>query len=150
MSNSPQHQEGQPKASAASALPVSQDAATVVRQMLEACGRGDHDSATAFFSNEAVYINVSFPPPFTGKAAVGEMIKGLISLTDDLKIDIVRQVQEGEVVMSRRAESWTWSSDGAKVEIEIMAHFVVSNGLITEWTDFFDAGQAQFTTHVKF
>jgi limonene-1,2-epoxide hydrolase len=122
------------------------DAATVVSQMLEACARHDPEAAAEFFADDAFYLAVAFPPKLTGKAAVSESLNQ-ISLIADLKINIVQQVQAGEVVMNRRAETWTWLSDGAEVGLEIMAHFVVENGLITEWTDFFDPVPAQFASH---
>ncbi|WP_370942247.1 nuclear transport factor 2 family protein [Amycolatopsis sp. cg5] len=121
----------------------------VVSRMIYAFGEGDGEKAAAYCSEDCVYLNIPFPPATVGRAAIAAAINGLIDLAADVTTDVVASVTDGTTVMNRRYDTWTWKSSGTPITLEVMGHFVVRDGLITEWADFFDDGQAQIVKHLE-
>ncbi|WP_370942249.1 limonene-1,2-epoxide hydrolase family protein [Amycolatopsis sp. cg5] len=121
----------------------------VVNNMLNAFSASDADRVAAYCAANARYLNVALPPAVVGHHAIRVGVQTLASHVTNLSVEVVASVMGGGLVMNRRIEKWLWKSDGLPVTLEVMGHFVVRNGLIAEWTDFFDEGQAQILKHLQ-
>ncbi|WP_370942309.1 nuclear transport factor 2 family protein [Amycolatopsis sp. cg5] len=118
-------------------------------EFFEALGRYDFAAAAELVDENAVYTNVPMPPAIVGRDAIKQTCEGLFTLAHGLKMIIRDQIQDGEIVMNRRSDTWTWNRTGIVINLEIMGYFVVKNGLITVWTDYYDEETTQTAKHLK-
>lgn len=97
----------------------------------------DYDNAVKLIAPDCAYTN---PPPIgtvTGPAGVRAVLEPFFAPTLENEFRILRAAVNGNVVMFERldrhrlADKW--------VELPVTGVFVVEDGLITYWRDYFDA-----------
>jgi limonene-1,2-epoxide hydrolase len=86
------------------------------------------------------YINVPWPDQFcTGPDASFDFLR-YFQTAYVTKLEIVREVVGGDVVMSERLETFTRASDGVTMlELPVTGVFTMRDGKIAEWRDYFDS-----------
>jgi len=109
-----------------------------VNDFIAAFGRMDMEALMNFFTEDAVYHNIPWPPA-TGKA---EIRKVLQSFTKDMgmtsaKFEVRFQVSKGNIVMNERVD-YIGVKD-KKIGLPVFGVFEVENGKIKAWRDYFDA-----------
>ena len=62
--------------------------------------------------------------------------KTLLAMGTDSEWKVLRELAEGDVVMNERVDSFT--IDGKRADLPVMGVFVLRDGLIAEWRDYFD------------
>lgn len=115
----------------------------IVNDFIAAFGKLDLEALMGFFTEDAVYHNIPWPPA-NGRAAIRKVLEGFfkdMNMTS-AKFEVRYQLATGNVVMNERVDYLT--INGKKVSLPVMGVFEIENGRIKAWRDYFDA--ATFTT----
>lgn len=115
-----------------SSLPPSQ----TVHDFLVACAAGDLDSALAMVDWDIEYDNVPVGKVFGPDGVRSVLTSGIMAAADDVEWVVLRQVAQGEVVMSERVDRFRIGDQW--LEIPVVGVFEVSDGKILLWRDYFD------------
>lgn len=109
-----------------------------VDAFIAAVGRRDLDAVLALMAADCEYDNVPM-----SKAVGHEAIRGVLDMfvtaSEFVDFEVLRQVASGDTVMNERVDRFELA--GKKVEIAVAGIFVVVDGLITLWRDYFDMAQ---------
>jgi limonene-1,2-epoxide hydrolase len=121
---------------------MATDPATFVTDFCNSLRDGDMAVACSYLSPDVLYHNMPWPP-VVGHAAVRKLLDPLVHGTNNaLKImDIQHTVCTGNVVMNARVE--TWERRGVHVELPVAGLFVLQDGLIVKWCDYWDLATIQ-------
>lgn len=114
----------------------------IVNDFIAAFGKLDLEALMGFFTEDAVYHNIPWPPA-NGRAAIRKVLEGFfrdMNMTS-AKFEVRYQLATGNVVMNERVDYLT--INGKKVLLPVMGVFEIENGKIKAWRDYFDA--ATFT-----
>jgi len=111
------------------------DPGAVVRAFVAAIERKDIDAALALVTDDVVYDNVPIGP-VTGRQAIREVLQRPIGAATQVQWVVRHQVAQGDVVMNERVDRFL--VDGRWIEIPVAGLFVLSNGRISLWRDYFD------------
>src|SRR5713101_516864 len=79
----------------------------VVTEFCRAFGRMNADELIAYFAADAVYHNIPMAP-LRGLEEIYESLKGLPNRVKGLRIETLRQVSSGDVVMNERVDYFTF------------------------------------------
>jgi limonene-1,2-epoxide hydrolase len=110
------------------------------------CGAWSDNVATAelasFFTDDAVYHNIPLAP-VTGREAIANTIESFIRPgppgIESIEFRVINIAANGPVVMTERVDVFRLSDKS--FELQVMGTFVVTDGKINAWRDYFDAGQ---------
>jgi limonene-1,2-epoxide hydrolase len=110
----------------------------VVHALCDALRAGDMRPALDLFSPDVHYHNMPWAP-MTGARAVVDFLQPFVDGTHATltSLRILHEVAAGEVVMNAREE--TWERRGLRVLLPVAGLFVVHEGRITRWCDYWDA-----------
>jgi limonene-1,2-epoxide hydrolase len=113
----------------------------IVRAFIGAFNANDLERIMGFFSADAVYHNIPVGP-VQGTAAIRGVIQGFLGMATQVDW-IVHQLAETAdgVVLSERTDRFLIR--GKWLELPVMGAFVVREGRIAEWRDYFDMKQFQ-------
>ncbi len=86
------------------------------------------------------YINMPWPDQVcTGPNESFDFLR-YFQTTFDIKIEVLREVVGGDIVMSERLETFARASDGIVVlELPVTGVFVMQDGKVAEMRDYFDS-----------
>jgi limonene-1,2-epoxide hydrolase len=111
------------------------NARTVVETFLRACCTLDMDAALELIDDACVYQNVPFHSA-RGKKAIAKALQGMGKVMNQFDVEMVNIAVNGDVVLTERID--TLGGRFFNVKLPLMGVFVVKNGKITEWRDYFD------------
>lgn len=111
------------------------NARAVVEDFLQACCELDMDAALNLIDDNCVYQNVPFHTA-RGKKNIIKTLQGMGKAMDHFGVAMVNIAANGDVVLTERVD--TLGGRFFNVELPVMGVFVVKNGKITEWRDYFD------------
>ena len=106
-----------------------------VNTFLAAAAKRDYDTALPLLTEDIVYQNMPIPA-VTGRDAVKEQLEMLLAMGTDSEWKVLRELADGNVVMNERMDSFV--IDGKKADLPVMGVFVLRDGRIAEWRDYFD------------
>lgn len=106
-----------------------------VNAFMKAAASRDYDTALPMLAEDVVYQNMPIAA-VTGREAVKEQLEALLAMGTDSEWKVLREVADGDVVMNERVDSFT--IDGKQADLPVMGVFVLRDGLIAEWRDYFD------------
>lgn len=114
----------------------------IVTNMCNSLLAGDMRKTLAYLSEDVVYHNIPWEP-VTGHAGVRKVLEPFIDGPDCAlkKMDILRTVADGDVVMNARSELWERAC--VSVVLPVAGVFTVRGGLIVRWEDYWDAATMQ-------
>jgi limonene-1,2-epoxide hydrolase len=120
------------------------DAACVVEEFIRAIERHDLDAALELVTDDVVYDNVPMGAVH-GPEGMRRTLEPFLAVTGATVWQIHRQVAGGDVVMNERTDRFELH-DGRQIELAVAGVFVVRDGRIALWRDYFDLGsfRAQF------
>jgi limonene-1,2-epoxide hydrolase len=110
----------------------------IVKDFIATFGKLDLEALMGFFTEDAVYHNIPWPPA-VGRAAIRKVLQGFfkdMNMTS-AKFEVRYQLTTGNVVMNERVDYLT--INGKKVSLPVMGVFEIENGKIKAWRDYFDA-----------
>ncbi|MEO1063435.1 MAG: limonene-1,2-epoxide hydrolase family protein [Actinomycetota bacterium] len=110
-----------------------------VNAFLAACERADIDAAIALVADDIRYENIGMNV-LEGAAATREFLGPFLGQCDEIEWVVHHQTADDRVVMNERTDRFRVGDNWAG--IHLMGVFVVEDGKITEWRDFFDVAEA--------
>ena len=113
------------------------DQVAVVRAFCAAVGDKDLDAVRPLIGETCVYHNVGFEPAVGGEATLAAVVSQF-EMFDEIEFRIVHAAQVGDVVLTERVDTVT--TGGVASPIPVMGAFVVEDGQIRAWRDYFDMG----------
>lgn len=108
----------------------------LVRDFLGSWEGRDLDTICGAFADDAVYHNVPVAP-IEGIAGIRAIFQAFLDAFAEAKLDIVTLAAEPGLVLAERVDYFTMN-DGTKVVLPVNGVFVVKNGKITRFSDYFD------------
>ncbi len=113
----------------------------VVRAFIAAFGDNDLERIMAFFTPDAVYHNMPLAP-VTGTRAIRGVLQGFMGMAKEVEwvLHRIAEAADGAVLTERTdrfliGDRW--------VELPVMGSFVLRDGKVAEWRDYFDLQQFQ-------
>jgi limonene-1,2-epoxide hydrolase len=103
----------------------------------------DIDRIIAFFSDDAVYVNIPIDPPNEGKEAIRKAVEGFVGMASEIEF-VVHHSSENPatgVVMNERTDRFKMGDKW--VEARVMGVFEIAGGKIKAWRDYFDMAEFQ-------
>lgn len=107
------------------------------------------DDMMALVTDDCAYLNVPMEPAVIGPRAIRDTLQGFLSVLGTLRIDTLRQVASGNVVMNERLDYVT-PPTGKNYGLPVVGVFEVRDGKICAWRDYFDILQIEKGTGLKF
>lgn len=99
----------------------------------------DAESLRPFLADNAVYQNCGMPSS-TGADDIVKNLAGQFSMFPDSYEYVMKNIaSDGNVVLTERLDLIK-GPDGKIHGVPVMGAFVLSNGKITRWTDYWDTG----------
>ena len=106
-----------------------------VNKFLVAAAKRDYDTALPLLTEDVEYQNMPIAP-VKGREAVKEQLEALLAMGGDSEWKVLREVVDGDVVMNERVDPF--EIGGKWADLPVMGVFVLRDGLIAEWRDYFD------------
>jgi limonene-1,2-epoxide hydrolase len=106
-----------------------------VNAFLVAAAKRDYDTALPMLTEDVEYQNMPIAA-VTGREAVKEQLEALLAMGGDSEWKVLRELADGDVVMNERVDRF--ELNGTWAELPVMGVFVLRDGLIAEWRDYFD------------
>jgi limonene-1,2-epoxide hydrolase len=110
-------------------------ASEIVRTFLQAAEKRDYDTALALVTDDVEYHNMPIPPVY-GPQGVKDTLEMLLATCQGFEVVIHHEVANGEVVMNERTDRFLHNGNWA--ELPVAGVFVVREGKIASWHDYFD------------
>ena len=110
-----------------------------VRSFINAWKRNDLDEIMSFFAEDCVYHNIPLEP-MKGAKAIRAALDGFMQMLGAIEIDTKLQIAVGDTVMNERIDTFSPPGKG-RYGLPVAGVFVVKNGKITVWRDYFDTRQ---------
>lgn len=111
-------------------------AGAIVTALIRACERRDLDAVCALVSDDIEYDNVPIAKVHGPDGVRSVLSGGVTQAASEVEWVVHRQVESGDTVMNERTDRFL--VDGRWVEIPIAAVFVVRDGRVALWRDYFD------------
>jgi limonene-1,2-epoxide hydrolase len=122
--------------SAASSSPQACESA--VRQFLDAWAGRDLEAILRNFAPNSVYHNVPVAP-IRGIDGIRKIFQTFLDLFPDARLEIISLASAPNLVIAERVDHFTLH-DGRKIKLPVTGVFVLENGLIQRFSDYFDLG----------
>lgn len=122
--------------SAASSSPQACERA--VREFLDAWVGRDLEVICRNFAPNAVYHNVPVAP-IRGIEGVRKTFQTFLDLFPEARLEVISLATAPNLVIAERIDYFTLH-DGRKIKLPVTGVFVLENGLITRFSDYFDLG----------
>jgi len=107
----------------------------IVEQFIGTLENFEQDQASALLDDDCIYRNVPFHTA-VGRSTIerdlGLMMKGL----DSFSVEMIAIAVNGSVVLTERLDKLR--SRGFRLDLPVMWAFIVRNGKIQSWKDYFD------------
>ena len=123
-------------------LIMATDPARHVTDFCHSLTGGDMARSCSFLAADVHYHNMPWAP-VTGHEGVRQVLEPLLQGSGCAMqiMEIEHTVCNGEVVMNARLE--TWERQGVRLVLPVAGLFIVRDGLITRWVDYWDLATVQ-------
>lgn len=118
-----------------------------VRDFLESWRGRDLDTICSFFADNAVYHNVPVQP-IEGIAGIRGIFKAFLDAFTSAELKIITLAAEPGLVLAERIDYFTMN-DGRRIVLPVTGVFVVKNGNITRFSDYFDLADFERQSGLK-
>jgi len=107
----------------------------IITDFINAWSTLDTETVVAYFAEDGTYHNMMLPP-VTGHDALREFIGGFMANWTKTDWDILNIMADGNVVMAERLDRTKMGDAG--VDLPCTGVFIMENGKIKTWRDYFD------------
>jgi limonene-1,2-epoxide hydrolase len=107
----------------------------VVNAFLKAASARDYDTALPMLTEDVEYQNMMLPAVH-GREQVRETLEAMMGFCTASEWVVHRELSDGDVVMNERTDRF--EINGAWLDLPVMGTFVVRDGQIALWRDYFD------------
>ena len=115
------------------------ESATLLRDFCDLMAKRDAEALRHYFTPDAVYQNTGMPAA-VGPQAIVENLAGQMGMfPDSYEYKVLNLAGDGNVILTERLDMIR-GADGALHGVPLMRAFVVTDGKISRWTDYFDTG----------
>lgn len=111
----------------------------VVREFCDLMVKRDPEALRPYLADDAVYQNTGMPAARGIEEVIANLAMQFSMFPDSYEYKTVNAVAEGNVVMNERLDCVRGPS-GKVHELPVMGTFIVTNGKISRWTDYWDTG----------
>ena len=108
----------------------------------------DLESSLKYIADDCVYQNMPFPP-VTGPSGVRDTLAGFFEVVGPVRIETIKQAAVGDYVTNERIDYFN-PPGGKAFGLPVAGAFVVRDGKITEWRDYFCMRQFAEGTGLEF
>jgi limonene-1,2-epoxide hydrolase len=108
---------------------------TIIREFLAAWSNLDPVELAAYFTEDGVYHNMP-SDPVSGRENIQNFIAGFIRPWQETEWEILSLVAEGNTVIAERVDKTVVANQ--PVDLPVVGVFILDNGKIKEWRDYFD------------
>jgi limonene-1,2-epoxide hydrolase len=115
------------------------DAKQVVQEFCDLMVKRDAESLRNYLADDAVYPNTGMPAAKGIEEVVANLAGQFSMFADSYEYKTMNVVGDGDVVMNERLDCVRGPS-GTVHELPVMGTFVVKDGKISRWTDYWDTG----------
>jgi limonene-1,2-epoxide hydrolase len=115
------------------------DPASIVRTFCELMATRDIDQLRPLLAEDAVYQNAGMPAAVGADAVAADLAGQFGMFPDSYAYELVNLAADGDVVLTERRDLIRTPA-GDVVGVPVMGTFVVRDGRITRWTDYWDTG----------
>lgn len=112
----------------------------IIREFLAAWVRLDPVELAAYFTEDGVYHNMP-TSPVAGRANIEERMRRFLSTWTETQWDVLNIASAGDVVIAERLDRTR--ADEKSVDLPCVGVFVMREGKIAEWRDYFDLATYQ-------
>jgi limonene-1,2-epoxide hydrolase len=110
----------------------------VVQEFCDGMVNRDAEPLRHFLADDIVYQNTGMPASEGIEATVAALAFQFEMFPDSYEYETINAVAEGEIVMNERID-YVRGPDGERHGLPVMGTFVVRDGRITRWTDYWDS-----------
>jgi limonene-1,2-epoxide hydrolase len=114
---------------------MSAKSEAIVRSFCAAFARGNLTELLEFFAPDAVYHNVPLEP-VRGVEAIRSIFEMFVAPADQVEFEILHMASVDDVVMNERIDHFVIA--GKRIALPVAGVFVVRDGKIAAWRDYFD------------
>ena len=116
-------------------MPDKLSSGQVVQTFLRLCSEFEFDAAFELIGEDCVYRNMPFHTA-RGKQRIVRDLNGMFRLLNQFEVEMVNIAVNKNVVLTERVD--TLGGRFFKIDLQLMGVFVVEDGKISEWRDYFD------------
>jgi limonene-1,2-epoxide hydrolase len=109
----------------------------LVRELCDLMVKRDAETLRPYFATDAIYQNAGMAAAVGVDAIVENLGFQFLMFPDSYEYRVINLVAHDEVVLTERVDMIR-SGDGNLHGVPVMGTFVISDGKITRWTDYFD------------
>lgn len=106
-----------------------------VAAFMAAAEQREYDTALPLLAEDVEYQNMPLPAVH-GRAAVRETLEAMLALCTGAQWVVHRELSDGDTVMNERTDRF--ELHGRWVDLPVAGVFVVRDGRIVLWRDYFD------------
>ncbi len=115
------------------------DPIDVVEAFCGAMRKRDAEALREFLADDVVYQNTGMPPKDGVEDVLADLAGQFAMFPDTYEYRMVNIASVGEVVLTERVDVIN-GFDGSLHGVPVMGTFVVCDGRVARWTDYFDTG----------
>ena len=115
------------------------DAKQAVQEFCDLMVKRDAESLRPYLADDVVYQNTGMPAASGIEDVLANVAGQFAMFPDSYEYTTVNAVADGDVVMNERLDH-VKGPDGKVHALPVMGTFIVRNGKITRWTDYWDTG----------
>lgn len=113
------------------------DASEIVRKFCGLMAERDAEALRRFVADDAVYQNTGMEASVGADAIVANLAAQIEMFPDSYEYRVKNLAADGDVVLTERLDMIK-GPDGTLHGVPVMGTFVVRDGKIVRWTDYFD------------
>ena len=118
-----------------------------VRDFLASWGKRDIDHIMSFLAEDAVYHNVPVDP-IIGLTEIRKIFVAFLDIFPEAELDPVTVAAKPDLVFAERVDRFT-TAQGKKVILPVNGVFVIQNGKIVRFSDYFDLASFERQSGMK-
>lgn len=122
-------------------------AETFIREFLASWGLRNLDNIMSFFAEDAVYHNVPVDP-IIGLAEIRKIFAAFLDIFPEAELDPITVAAKPDLVFAERVDRFT-TGLGKKVILPVNGVFVIQNGKIVRFSDYFDLASFERQSGMK-
>jgi limonene-1,2-epoxide hydrolase len=115
------------------------DAKQVVQEFCDLMVKRDAESLRPYLADDVVYQNTGMPAASGLEDVLANLAGQFAMFADSYEYTTINIVADGGVVMNERLDH-VKGPDGKVHALPVMGTFIVRDGKITRWTDYWDTG----------